>query len=109
MFASTAMISSSNKSRRSITGLAITVLIFHAELGMAAEPDRHRADISEVLVAILPIVIVVGLMLLFFPLLLRWIKKSSGADRYYEHLERIEAQLKRIADAIEKNKPDQEK
>ena len=96
-------------SHRSITWLAITAIIFQAELGMAAEPERHRLDVSEVLVAILPIVVVLGLMLLLFPLFVRWIKKISGVDQYYEHLERIEAQLRRIADALEKNKTDQEK
>lgn len=89
--------------KRRLMQTAITALLCQSYLAMAAEPERQRMRGSEILVAVLPIVFMILFLWFFLPWMM---KKISGVDRYYQHLERIEVQLKRIADALEKNRTD---
>ena len=73
---------------------------------VAAEGERRGLSLSDTLYTVLPIVVIFGLMLVFYPLCLRGIKKHTGMQRYEEHMQRVEAQLKRLADALEKRDKD---
>jgi len=72
---------------------------------VAAEGERQSPSLPDVLYSLLPMLVVGALLYIVFLLVFRGIGKRSG-NRYEEHYERVEAQLKRIADALEKRDKD---
>src|SRR2546422_650753 len=68
----------------------------------AAGDERRGLSVSDVLIPMLPVLVI----LVLFAFLPRFMKKQAGMQRYEEHMQRVEAQLKRIADALEKRDKD---
>jgi hypothetical protein len=75
-------------------------------MALAADPEDRGLSIRDMLISTLPIVIVLVLILIFFPLFFRRLRKHTGVERYELHWQKVETELKRIADALEKRDKD---
>jgi hypothetical protein len=77
-------------------------------LTLAQHETLHWSDwLWPVALPALPVLLMILVFPLFFRFLMPYIRKHSGMEQYIERFDRIEVQLRRIADALEKSDRDQ--
>jgi hypothetical protein len=72
----------------------------------AAPEEATLLGWDELLLTFFPLILIIGGIFIFWPYFQRRMTKSLELDRYKQHMQNVETQLKRIADALEKRDKD---
>jgi hypothetical protein len=88
-------------------GSTICMALFPLAVHAAAPTGEiRRHGFYELLLIYLPAVLTFATIFIFLPALLRRITKNPELDRYNQHMQNVETQLQRIAEALEKRDKD---